>query len=345
MSDLGTQGGDIRGLSGSVLDLSTCVNPYGPPPSVMKMLRNISPRNVRSHPYGADHRVEELYASTTGQPKNRFTAGQGTSEFIWHLSRTLQEGAVGLPLPAYTEYLRAFPNARRYGSGASSHPIEILDNAMSVNRAVIISNPHNPTGQILPRDDLIEVASRHPASTLIVDESYIDFLAKPSDVTLIGVDLENAAVLRSPSKFYGLAGLRSGVLWSPSNISAIVRENRMNWPVSAVAADALACALGDEKWTNLARTQLAEDSKWLVHELEQSELNIVQGHMHFRLLTGSQRMITKLVEITTQFNVRVRELQPAHGVGLPAVRISAPTRTERGTLSRALAAFMGAAAR
>jgi histidinol-phosphate aminotransferase len=308
----------------------------------MEMLRSISPQTVRSHPYGADRRVEETYASATGQPVDRFTAGQGTSEFIWHMSRVLRDAVVGLPLPAYTEYLRAFPWARRFGSGASTHHTEILDDAMSASKAVIISNPHNPTGQLLPRDELIEVASRHPASTLIVDESYIDFLASPNDASLIGADLENIAVLRSPSKFYGLAGLRSGVLWSLSSMSTVIRQNRMNWPVSAIAADALACALDDKEWAIQTRSQLNRDSKWLVHQLKREGLNPVQGHMHFRLLTGSQDMITKLVEITTQYNIRIRELLPAHGVGTPAVRLSAPMHTKRGTLSRALTAFRNA---
>jgi|ERR1700678_703 histidinol-phosphate/aromatic aminotransferase/cobyric acid decarboxylase-like protein len=339
MPDLGAQGGDTRGLSDAVLDLSTCVNPYGPPPSVMEMLRTISPRVVRSHPYGADRRVEETYASTTSQPTHTFTAGQGTSEFIWHLSRVLQDDVVCLPLPAYTEYLHAFPNARRISSGASTHQIETLDDAMTVGRAVIISNPHNPTGQILSRDNLIGVASGHPTSTLVVDESYIDFLANPNDVTLIGAELENIVVLRSPSKFYGLAGLRSGVLWSLSGIHTVIRKSRMNWPVSAIAADALACAVNDEDWAFQTRIQLDENTRWLVQELQRNGFSPVEGNMHFRLLTGSQRLITTLIDITEQYNVRIRELLPAHGVGAPAVRVSSPIHTERGILSRALTAL------
>ena len=102
--------------------------------------------------------------------------------------------------------------------------------------AVIISNPHNPTGQVIQATDLAAVAARHPASLLVADESYIDFLADPAPITLIGCGLGNVIVLRSPSKFFGLAGARSGVAWSLHPLPGQWRHTRTSWPVSAFAA-------------------------------------------------------------------------------------------------------------
>ena len=60
--------------------------------------------------------------SYTGQPAGEFAAGRGTSDLIWSLARHLDGKTTGLPLPAYTEFRRAFPQARPFGGGAIHAP-------------------------------------------------------------------------------------------------------------------------------------------------------------------------------------------------------------------------------
>ena len=330
------QGGDLRDLGPVQLDLSTCVNPYGPPDGVLAALRGMSADAIRRHPYGAAEDVEAAYAAYTGQPAVGFAAGRGTSDLIWSLARHLDGKTTGLPLPAYTEFRRAFPQARTFGGGASTHPASVLDQAMRACDAVIVSNPHNPTSQVIRRADLADVAARHPGSLLVVDESYIDFLADPAPVTLIGCGLGNVIVLRSPSKFFGLAGARSGAAWSARPLPACLRTERTSWPVSAFAAQALKTALADTAWADRARQQLASDAAWLTQALGACGLEIAPGTLHFRLLTGPAGQITRFAAGLEEQGIAVRVLDEACGVGQPAVRISAPPAQERAKLAAAL---------
>ena len=108
--DFGAQGGDPRRMAGLQIDLSTCVNFYGPPPAVLDLLRDgVDPRDLQIHPYGAVERMEAAYARHLGVPASQLVAGRGTTEFIWALSRELPHAAVAVPLPGYTDYLKAFP--------------------------------------------------------------------------------------------------------------------------------------------------------------------------------------------------------------------------------------------
>jgi histidinol-phosphate/aromatic aminotransferase/cobyric acid decarboxylase-like protein len=330
------QGGDLRGRGPIRLDLSTCVNPYGPPGAVMDAIRNLSADIVRTHPYGAAGDVEETYAACLGLPAAEFTAGQGTSDLIWTLARHFDGKTAGLPLPAYTDFRQAFPHARPFGGGPATHPAEVVDDAMRACDVVIVSNPHNPTGQVIGSDVLAGIASSYPASVLVVDESYIDFLDEQDEVTLAGRDAENIIVLRSPSKFFGLAGVRSGVAWSRHPRLDQWRSGRTNWPVSAIAAITLRTALSSADWAAAARRDLASDTAWLDHVLASARLAAQPGQLHFRLLTGTTAGVAAVTEALAARKIAVRVLDDACGIGKPSLRIAAPRSQDRHLLAAAL---------
>jgi histidinol-phosphate aminotransferase len=217
----------------------------------------------------------------------------------------------------------------------------VLDEAMLACDAVIVSNPHNPTGQVIQRADLVEVAARYPGSVLVVDESYIDFLSDPAPITLVGCRLGNVIVLRSPSKFFGLAGVRSGAAWSAHSLPACLRTDRTSWSVSAFAAQALKAALADTAWAARARQHLASDAAWLTQGLGACGLDIAPGTLHFRLLTGPSGQITRFAAGLEAHGIAVRVLDEACGIGKPAVRISAPPVQERAKLAAALQTLEG----
>lgn len=330
------QGGDPRGRGPVRLDLSTCVNAYGPPDTVIEALRSLPPEAIRAHPYQAADDVEAAYAAYLGQPQGELIAGRGTSDLIWTLARHLDGKTIGLPLPAYTEFRQAFPQARTFGGGPCAHPLGVLDTAMRACDAIIISNPHNPTGQILPRADLAGIAAQHPACILVTDESYMDFLPGHAATTLAGCDLDNIIVLRSPSKFFGLAGARSGAAWTRHPLRTQWRRQRTSWPVSAFAAQALETALADTAWAATARQSLADDAAWLDRAMAPSGLRITPSRLHFRLLTGSAADVTSFAGSLDSGGIAVRVLEEAYGAGTPAVRITAPRRQDRDKLASAL---------
>lgn len=90
-------------------------------------------------------------------------------------------------------------------------------------KAVILNSPHNPTGYLMDRAELEEVArvvERHGA-VLFVDEVYKGLEYEPASVLPSGCDLSESAVsLGVMSKSLGLAGLRIG--WVASRNQALL---------------------------------------------------------------------------------------------------------------------------
>jgi hypothetical protein len=241
--DFGAQGGDpSRGVD---MDLSTCVNRYGPAPAAIAALHAIDPAEIVLHPYDAAPQLIELYREATGVSRGAMIAGRGASEFIWAMCRELDHASVQVPMPAYTDYLKAFPG-RGFDPGGSQIPsLEQIDSALNAAAVVIISNPHNPTGVHLDPDGLIAVAAAHPAATLVVDESYIDFTPDPAGWSVLGCELPNIVVLRSTTKFYGIAATRTGIAWcAESEPLAYLFGQQENWGLSGVdgGSRALLCA-------------------------------------------------------------------------------------------------------
>src|SRR5438094_7198442 len=133
--DFGAQGGDpSRGVD---MDLSTCVNRYGPAPAAIEALHAIEPADIVLHPYDAVPRLIELYREATGVPGGAMIAGRGASEFIWAMSRELDHTSVQVPMPAYTDYLKAFPGRGFNPVGAQIPSLQQLDDAMNAAGVVI----------------------------------------------------------------------------------------------------------------------------------------------------------------------------------------------------------------
>ena len=82
-----------------------------------------------------------LTPSISASPPPSSPRAAGASDLIWLQARQLDGKTAGLPLPGYTEFRRAFPRARPFGGGPSTHPAEVLDEAMRACDVVIVSNP------------------------------------------------------------------------------------------------------------------------------------------------------------------------------------------------------------
>ncbi len=334
--DFGAQGGDpTRGVD---MDLSTCVNRYGPAPAALEALRSIGPQDILLHPYDAAERLKAVYEWATGVDAGDLTAGRGATEFIWALAREVDHADVAIPMPGYTDYLKAFPGRGFSMAGEQMPSLEQVDAALGAARLVLLSNPHNPTGVLLDRDGLIAVAAEHPDSTLVVDESYINFTPDPVGLAVIGCEQPNVVVLRSTSKFYGIAAVRAGVAWCrDGDRLADLFGSRENWGISGVDVTVATAAVRHGwEWADDTRSRMHDDNRWLAEILGQvpgldlrANANV---HFQYAFCPNSDRV----ADVLRNHGIGVRVLSRAHGVTPDALRIVAPRADERDRFAAAI---------
>jgi len=90
-----------------------------------------------------------------------------------------------------------------------AYPLEAIKIEMQKKpKLLFICNPNNPTGTVLPAEEIFGLAKSFPDTLVVVDELYADF----TKVTVLPrcAEFENLLVLRSLSKTQGIAALRVG---------------------------------------------------------------------------------------------------------------------------------------
>jgi threonine-phosphate decarboxylase len=228
-----------------LVDMSSNVNPLGPPPGLDDHLRD---RIAAAHalPEADAAGCCARFARRHGIDPECVAAANGTTQFIYSLPRALAARRALIPAPAYADYGDA---CRRAGvdiewlplspeEGFSLDP-ETLDRRLARVDLAFICNPNNPTGGLLPASTLVRLCRAHPTVRFVVDESYLPFLFEGEENSMAGRGLANVLVLNSLSKIYRVPGLRIGFLIGPPDLLAQVRRSLLPWSVGSLAQAAV----------------------------------------------------------------------------------------------------------
>jgi histidinol-phosphate/aromatic aminotransferase/cobyric acid decarboxylase-like protein len=207
-------------------------------------------------PHAAD--LATALAARHGVPAECVVAGNGSTELIRLIAQlALRPGDTALALtPLFGECEVATRLARaglaelplaHAGEGAGFFCDEPALRAALAEvhpRLCWLCSPNNPTGAALPAALTGGLAADHPGTLFVLDEAYCDLLAEPqwtADLLAAG----NLVVLRSMTKYWGLAGLRLGYALADAALGAALRAAIAPWSVNACAQAAGVAALAD----------------------------------------------------------------------------------------------------
>jgi len=336
------QGGDLRDLPLDVgyLDVGTCVNRYGPPAGVRAALAAADPEALLVHPYGAEDDFVTSYARYLGVDPAHLVPGRGITEFIRTLSIVLPVDRVAVVTPDYTDTIRTFPLHLGPPNGAvdtiETRFQRVLD-GMASFPYVMLSNPNNPLGLYIERSLLLHACRTHPDSVLIVDEAFVDFVAGGERLSLVHADVENLVVLRSPNKLFGIAGARTGALWTRNReLLARVRRMKLNWALSYLDATVARAALQERDWAQATRARLLRTAAVMEEMLLERFGMVVAGvPVHYRFVPSEDAAAVH--DLFARHGVVVRVFSGDDPGRIAGVRVTAPRDSELDAIEAALA--------
>ncbi|MGI9008292.1 MAG: histidinol-phosphate transaminase [Streptosporangiaceae bacterium] len=241
--------------AGRTYKLSSNESPFGPLPSVAKVIAEAA-GEVNRYPDNGAAELTEAIAARFAVPAEHVAVGCGSVGLVQQLLEAVAEPG--------SEVLYAWRSFEAYPyladlAGATSvrvplagerHDLDAMAAAVTPQtRLIFVCTPNNPTGTVVTRDELDRFLGRVPGDCLVVlDEAYAEYVRDPAapDGTEVYRSRPNVAVLRTFSKAYGLAGLRVGFLIGPEPVAVAARKTMLTFAVNAVAQAAAVASLAAE---------------------------------------------------------------------------------------------------
>ncbi|MCY4020788.1 MAG: histidinol-phosphate transaminase [Chloroflexi bacterium] len=250
----GRLGMDVKDL----IKLDANENPFGPSPRVKEALANL--QHVHVYPDPESGRLRELLEAYIGVPKEQILCGAGADELIEIILQLfIEPGDVVINTP---------PTFAMYGFDAPLYHGQVIDvyrrEDFSVDvdaietaarqhsaKLLFLCLPNNPSGNLIDASDIHRLLEL--PLTVVVDEAYIEFAERESLVSRVG-DAGNLIVLRTMSKWAGLAGLRVGYGVFPSALMPQLWKIKQPYNVNLAADIAAQVSLQD---VNFLMTRVA----------------------------------------------------------------------------------------
>jgi histidinol-phosphate aminotransferase len=223
-----------------VIKLDANENPYGCSPKVPWALVEYRKWNI--YPDAAQAGLRRQLQDYVGVDASRIVAACGSGELLDDiLSLFISPGDEVINcIPTFDMYrtrtiingaaLVNVPRGESYAVDVSAIKATITPKT----KLIILANPNSPTGTATPESDILELLET--GAPLLVDEAYYEFYGR-TVVPLVD-RYPNLMVLRTFSKWAGLAGLRVGYgIFSPEIASYLIKiKLPYNVNVAALAA-------------------------------------------------------------------------------------------------------------
>ena len=326
-------------LTNAKVDLRLDLNESttGCSPRVLARIRSLDARLLALYP--RREAGEKLIADFLGMKAGQILLTNGADEGIDVLCRAYldagDEMIIVVPAFAMYEIFAQASDARtvRVPTGPEhSFPIEgILKAITPRTRAIVITNPNNPTGVSAERADILRVLQAAPDAAVLLDEAYFDFCG---ETLMDQIDaIPNLFVARTFSKAYGLAGMRLGVLAGPQEQIGVLRRITPPFNVNAFALECLAEALNDQNFVQAYVNQVRSTREWLRAELQRMGFKCWPSQTNFLLVNFGELHSSILQGMEAQ-GVALRDRPDCQG----CVRISIGTQQE---MERVLSVLQG----
>lgn len=255
-----------------LIKLDANENPFGALPEVLESIGRL--QNTHIYPDPESRRVRALLAEYHQVSEQCIVLGAGADELIDLVMR--------LVIDPGDRLLNCPPTFGMYSFDASLNQAKVInvprlsDFSLDISgleqaiqehqpKLIFLANPNNPDGKLLP-PEIIKALLVHPL-LVVLDEAYINFSAAEDGWIHKVSEYDNLIVLRTFSKWAGLAGLRIGYGVFPENFVPALMKAKQPYNVSAAAQEAACISLHNIEQLNQNTTNIILERQRLFKKL------------------------------------------------------------------------------
>ncbi|MGD9766419.1 MAG: histidinol-phosphate transaminase [Pseudolabrys sp.] len=327
-----------------VLDFSLNINPFGPPEGAIAAAREaLSTGHL--YPDLRFAALREAVARRHDVDEDALFFGAGLDDVIKLLIHawTSEGDTVLVHIPTFPRYeLEAGLRGCRVVAVESKTPTRTDLHAFPAILAresvalAFICSPNNPTGERFAVETIADLATRHAETLFVVDEALID--PATDGAMALPKRLRNVIVLRTFSKYFGLAGLRIGYAVADPKLVAIAEVGRPPFNLAAPSVSAAVAALADTAFLARCKATFATESAFFADAIKTMPgLSISGSNANMILLDLEKHQPGEAAELLAAQGIIVADATSFHGLErYRSLRVSLRGRNDNERLIAAL---------
>jgi len=330
-----------QALPARLIRLDMNESPYGPSPKARAALAAFD--QTHRYPDFGQTRLRAALSTYTGVPAEQIVAGAGLDDVFTTLMHLIVDPGdeIVISEPTFSVYriLAALHAATTVdaplGPGFDLDPDRVLAAITERTKLVIVCTPNNPTGNVLAEGAVARICAEAPC-LVAIDEAYAEF-AGTSYIPFLD-RYPNVVVLRTMSKFAGMAGMRVGYGMFPT---ALVPHLHHAIPpfhnVGMASVEATIASLDDLDHLRSVVAGIVADRDELTAQLaEIPGTTVFPSATNFLLVRLPVACATPIVQEMARRGVLVRSY-PQPGLGLvDCLRVTVGTTEENEIFLRTL---------
>jgi len=331
-----------------IVDMSSNMNPLGPPAGLIDFLKE-HVDTINALPQVDAGGAVTAFAAKWGIERDQVLAGNGTTQFIYSIPRAIEIKKALIVGPTYADYADAcMMHGVPYDFVLSKDTNEFQPDLSEISGrlkgfdTVFICNPNNPTGVLIPSEELVSLTRAYPNIRFIIDESYLPFVDGSEAASLIPRNLPNVIVLNSMSKIFRIPGLRIGfVVLSKKNVQLLNRF-ALPWSVNSLSQIAVAYLMKEDAdmadFIKATKTFLKSQRQLLIKKFQNtSQIKFFPSTTSFMLaeLFGGRTSDTVCAELI-KHRILIRNWSNFKGLSDRFIRISLKTEEANRRLAEML---------
>ena len=319
-----------------LIKLNSNESPYGPPPQVLKALSNHE--NYNNYPDADSTLLKHALAEYTGVAEQHIVVSHGSNELInllWHIFLSVGDNILCCPptFSLYTfittfcgAYVLEVPRTLDYEVDVPA----VLSALTTETKMIVLCSPNNPTGNPICEEDVLTLLET--GRIVVVDEAYVEFSNNRRGLAHLVPLYPNLIVMRTFSKWAGLAGLRIGYGIFPEWIVTYMRRAQCPFEVNVAGHIAAIETLKYLDYT-LANVQRIVQERERLYELllRQPFLEPIpsQGNFILSRIRDEEVKMERIREVVESYGLLLRYFNHPYLQNFLRITVGLPEHTDK----------------
>jgi histidinol-phosphate aminotransferase len=266
-----------------VIYLDRNENQYGPAPACFEALKADNFKNLSEYSRDFSRNVKsalsERLANDFGVSEKNILLGYGGEDILKQAVHCYINKGDKIMIPSYSWwYYKKIADEKEgvkieypivEGEDSFYYDIEGMLKIYEEEKPklVLISSPNNPTGNRLEIDELKMVLRKMKDAVVILDEAYALFYNKDnSHLNELVNEFPNILIIRTFSKYYGLAGIRIGFVVMGNNHAEFSLFSARYLGYNRLSEQIAIAALDSKEYYDDMRDKMVADTKTFLQE-------------------------------------------------------------------------------